>query len=83
MTESDAPVETASPGGASTLFDLRTVIAMLFGTYGVLLTILGFVLTGQQQLAKAGGLNLNLWTGIGMLIFTGLLVLWLRLRPVA
>jgi hypothetical protein len=35
----------------------------------------------RQQPDKAGELNLNLWTGIGMLVFTGLLVLWLRLRP--
>ena len=81
MTESDAPVEQAPSGGGSTLFDLRTVIAMLFGTYGVLLTILGLFTGGQEQLVKSGGLNLNLWTGIGMLIFTGLLLLWLRLRP--
>lgn len=76
MTEPEAPVERTG----STLFDLRTVIAMLFGTYGVLLTAIGFFNTGQQ-LVKSGGLNLNLWTGVGMLIFTGLLVLWLRLRP--
>ena len=53
---------------------------MLFGTYGVLLSVIGFFTT-SQQLVKSGGLNLNLWTGVGMLVFTGLLVLWLRLRP--
>jgi hypothetical protein len=76
VTESDAPVARTG----STLFDLRTVIAMLFGTYGVLLTVIGFFSTGDE-LVKSGGLNLNLWTGVGMLVFTGLLVLWLRLRP--
>lgn len=71
-----------APRSAS-LFDLRTVIAVLFGIYGVMLTAMGLFGTSPEQLEKAGGIELNLWTGIGMLVVAGLFVLWLVLRPSA
>jgi xanthine/uracil/vitamin C permease (AzgA family) len=69
-----------APKSAS-LFDLRTVIAVLFGIYGAVLTVMGLLGTSPEQLEKAGGIALNLWTGIGMLVVAGLFVLWLVLRP--
>jgi len=63
-------------------FDIRIVIAALIGIYGVELTILGIV-EEQQEIEKAAGINVNLWGGIAMLVFTALLVLWARLRPIA
>lgn len=66
---------------SATLFDLRTVIAVLFGIYGAVLTVMGLLGTSPEQLEKAGGIELNLWTGIGMLVVAGLFVLWLVLRP--
>ena len=48
---------------AASLFDLRTVIAILFAFYGVVLTIMGFVTATPENTEKSGGLNLNLWTG--------------------
>jgi uncharacterized membrane protein len=69
------------PARAAALFDLRTVIAILFGVYGVILTILGLVGSSPEQLAKAGGIQLNLWTGVGMLVVAGLFVTWVVLRP--
>lgn len=68
-------------GKAAALFDLRTVIAVLFGIYGVMLTVMGLIGSSPEQLAKAGGINLNLWTGLGMLVVAALFVLWLVLRP--
>jgi hypothetical protein len=76
---SSAPAEP--PTSTATLFDLRTVIAVLFGIYGVILTILGLVQEDPDQLAKAGGIDLNLWTGIGMIVVAGIFVTWLLLRP--
>ncbi|MGZ0147370.1 hypothetical protein ACXJJ3_09880 [Kribbella sp. WER1] len=62
-------------------FDIRIVIALLVGIYGVVLTILG--LTGSQaETDKAAGININLWGGLGMLVFAALFVLWARLRPI-
>ena len=62
-------------------FDIRVVIALLVGIYGVVLTILG--ITGSQaETDKAAGININLWGGIAMLVFAALFVLWARLRPI-
>lgn len=74
----DAPVSTT----ATTLFDLRSVIALLFGVYGAVLLVMGLV-SGDDpaNLAKTGGTNLNLHTGIAMLVIGALFVLWVRLRP--
>ncbi len=63
-------------------FDIRVVIAALIGIYGLLLTILG-IIADPEEVAKAAGLNINLWGGIAMLVFAALFVLWARLRPIA
>ena len=72
--------EKASSAAAS-LFDLRTVIAILFAFYGIVLTVMGFVTATPENTAKSGGLNLNLWTGIGMLILAAIFVVWARAKP--
>ena len=68
------------PSAASQLFDLRTVIAVLFGVYGIVLTVMG-LFTGEAELAKAGGININLWSGIGMVLAAAFFLVWVRLRP--
>ena len=73
--ESKAPVSAASK-----LFDLRVLIGGLFTLYGVVLTILG-LLASKAALAKADGININLWMGLGMLTLGLLFLLWWRLRP--
>jgi hypothetical protein len=72
-----------APNAAATLFDLRTVIAVLFGGYGIVLTLMGVFGSDPAQLAKAGGININLWSGVVMLIVAALFLLWVRLRPPA
>ncbi|MDQ4085682.1 MAG: hypothetical protein M3165_07685 [Actinomycetota bacterium] len=64
------------------VFDIRTIIALLLGIYGVVLTLTGLFATSQQDLAKAGGINLNLWTGTALLASSALFFAWARLRPV-
>ncbi len=74
----DAPVSTT----ASSLFDLRSVIAALFGVYGIVLLIMGLVSGNDPaNLAKTGGSNLNLETGIAMLVIGALFVVWTLARP--
>jgi hypothetical protein len=63
-------------------FDIRLIIALLIGVYGIVVTIMGLAFTSDQEIAKAAGVNINLWAGIGMLIFTALFVLWAVLRPI-
>jgi hypothetical protein len=64
------------------VFDVRAVIGLLLGIYGVVLTITGLVSTGDQDLAKTDGVNLNLWTGLGLLLASAVFLTWARLRPV-
>jgi hypothetical protein len=63
-------------------FDIRLIIALLVGVYGLVLTIMGLAFTTDAEITKAAGVNINLWAGIGMLIFTALFVLWAVLRPI-
>ncbi|MGC4944404.1 hypothetical protein [Kribbella sp. DT2] len=62
-------------------FDIRVVIALLIGVYGVVLTILG-IIADPAEVDKADGLNINLWGGIAMLVFAAIFVTWSRLRPI-
>jgi len=79
MTEHDE--ERVASGTASRLFDLRMIIAVLFTIYGVVLTIMGFTSTSDTDIDRAGNINLNLWSGISMLIVAALFGLWVWLRP--
>jgi membrane-bound ClpP family serine protease len=63
-------------------FDIRNVIAGLIGFYGVVLIVTGIVHRSDAALAKTGGVNANLWSGIVMAVIAGAFVLWSRLRPV-
>lgn len=61
--------------------DLRLIIALLMGVYGLVLTVLGAGFSTDEEIEKSAGVNINLWAGIGMLAFAAGLVLWARLRP--
>ena len=65
------------------LFDLRGVLALLFTIYGVVVTLMGIFATTEEDLRKSGGININLWMGLGMLATAGLFALWQALRPLA
>jgi hypothetical protein len=62
------------------LFDLRLIIGAMFTLYGVVLTVAG-IADSDAELAKAGGIRINLWIGLGMLVLGLLFLLWARLRP--
>ena len=62
-------------------FDIRTVIALLFVVYGAVLTVVG-LLQPQAELDKSAGVNINLYAGIGMLLFAAAFLTWARLRPI-
>ena len=76
-----AGTEEEVHSSASALFDLRTVIALLFGVFGVLLVIIAITDTPQEELDKSGGLHMNLWSGIVMLVVAAGFFAWMRLRP--
>lgn len=62
------------------LFDLRYVIGALLGVYGIVLVIRG-LLDGPEQLARAAGLSINLWTGVGLLVVAAIFLVWGLTRP--
>ncbi|GGR87846.1 hypothetical protein GCM10010269_28760 [Streptomyces humidus] len=67
---------------AAHIFDLRRIIGGLFVVYGVIVTIAG-ITDGDAEIAKAQGININLWTGLGMLALGLFFLVWLKLRPTA
>ncbi|MFG3259527.1 hypothetical protein [Streptomyces sp. NPDC048172] len=65
---------------AARLFDVRRIIGGLFVVYGVIVTIAG-ITASDADIDKAEGININLWTGIGMLLLGLAFLLWLKLSP--
>jgi hypothetical protein len=67
---------------AARIFDLRRIIGGLFLIYGVIVMIAGFT-ASNAAIDKAEGVNINLWTGLGMLLLGLFFLAWLKLRPAA
>jgi hypothetical protein len=76
-----AEVLQERPALSAILFDLRSVIGLLFVVYGIVLTILGIIGETPEELAKAGGLALNLWTGLVMLVVGIGFYVWAFVKP--
>jgi hypothetical protein len=74
------------------LFDIRCIIGLLLGIYGVLLTIAGLapsVLGPHNDPAAAGnrvdlyvGTDANWWVGVVLLGVAAAFIVWAALRPV-
>ena len=89
-THQDSTDQDSTPDGANEdrrerrlaeLFDIRTVIGALFAIYGVVCLIWGIVNFTSADSARAGGININLWAGIGMLIVAALFIVWSFTKP--
>jgi len=65
---------------AANLFDLRRIIGGLFAIYGVILLIMG-LLASDAEIAKAADTNVNLWTGLAMLVTAAFFIGWALIRP--
>ena len=73
MSEDFHDPDDASSG----LFDLRYLIGGLFALYGVVLVVASFFVDDT----KSGGLDMNLWLGLGMGVLGVFFLLWARTRP--
>ena len=73
--------EEAQAARAANRFDIRRIIGGLFALYGVILVILG-IAGSHVTKTKAAGINVDLWTGLGMLVFAALMIFWALSRPV-
>jgi xanthine/uracil/vitamin C permease (AzgA family) len=78
MSQSDA--EYAKAQRLAKLFDLRMFIGSLFLIFGVLVIYTGLTAT-PQEIEKAAGVNLSLWTGIVILVTGAFFVIWTTLAP--
>lgn len=79
------PEETVTPPRrrpTDTLFDLRTIIGALFLVYGLVCLVVGLASFTDADSQRAGGINVNLWSGIGMLVLAALFIGWCLWRPV-
>jgi len=79
MTESDE--QEIQEARLANRFDIRRLIGAVFLIYGLVLTALGAFGSSHVK-NKAAGLNIDLWAGIGMLVFAALMIAWALMRPV-
>ena len=57
--------------------DIRYPIGFLFSLIGLMLTIFGLVTGSDTELYQRSlEINVNLWTGLGMLIFGGIMLVF-------
>jgi hypothetical protein len=56
--------------------DIKFPIGLMFSILGVLLTIFGLVTGSDEALyTRSLGININLWSGLGMLVFGSIMLL--------
>ncbi len=73
--------DEAEAARAANRFDIRRLVGALFCLYSLILIALGIF--GSEHIKnKAAGINIDLWTGLGMLIFGILMLFWALIRPV-
>ena len=72
--------DEAEAARAANRFDIRRLIGGVFTVYGLILLALG-LFGSHASKHKADGINVNLWTGLGMLVFAGLMIFWALSRP--
>ncbi|ROS75392.1 hypothetical protein [Cellulomonas sp. PhB143] len=61
-------------------FDIRTIVGVLLGIYGVVIFIMGLT-ASDADLEMDAGFNLNLWTGVALIVVSAGFLIWVRLRP--
>jgi hypothetical protein len=67
---------------AARLFDIRRIIGGLFLLYGLVLLVAGLV-DGAEASEQAAGIDINVWTGLGMALTGAFFLTWMWRRPLA
>lgn len=60
------------------MLDIRIPIGLMFGTFGVILMLFGLFSPHEYYETHSLGINVNLWWGLVMLVFAGLMLLLSR-----
>ncbi len=63
-------------------FDIRNIIGIVIGVFGVILVVVGLFFSPADELAKSGGIRANLIAGIVMILAAAVFIAWSLLRPV-
>jgi len=62
--------------------DIKIPIGLMFTILGLLLSIFGLATGGDSELySRSLGININLWTGLAMLVIGLLMLATTKLRP--
>jgi hypothetical protein len=56
--------------------DIKIPIGLMFTILGIILTIYGLVTNGDPMYARSLGININLWSGMSMLVFGAVMLLF-------
>ncbi len=56
--------------------DIRLPIGGMFSLFGILLVIYGLATRGSEIYQRSLGVNINLWWGLVMLVFGGLMLVF-------
>jgi hypothetical protein len=75
-----AEIDARTAARAANLFDVRRLIGGLFAIYGVILTVLG-IGASDAEIEKSADINVNLWTGLVLLVVAALFLAWAFARP--
>ncbi len=62
--------------------DIRIPIGGMFGIVGIILVIYGLLTNGDPMYARSLGINVNIWWGLVMAVFGGLMLFFAaRAKP--
>jgi len=75
MATDDAPAQQHKAG----LFDIRFIIGALLGIYGIILVLTGLIGSDDHV---SNSKSINVWSGIGLVVFALGFAAWSRLRPI-
>jgi len=55
--------------------DIKTPIGLMFFIFGLILTAVGIFTQGNEMYEASLDININLWSGLAMLVFGGFMIL--------
>jgi hypothetical protein len=62
------------------MIDIKLPIGLMFSIFGLLLTIYGiFTMSDPELYKKTFDININLWSGLGMLAFGGIMLIFSKM----